>query len=332
MLVLSTQGLKIMRGILLVLVHLALVCSCATPARSSQAVEPPVSLEEQQRAQELARLPQKKKYKQKIVIGRFTNETAYGKTLLVDQNFDPIGKQASDMLATRLIQSGRFLVFERPDISKIEAEQAIGNQKDLISSDTIILGSVTEFGRVVTGKKGFLSDTKLQTAKAKVEIRLVDTKTGHAFFSTTGAGKAETESGDVMGFGNRASYDATLNDKVIAAAISDLINNLIVSLESRPWKTDILQVQGNQLFISGGKSQGIKVGDSLAVFKKASPVKSQQTGFMIDLPPEKVATIKVVSLFGDTDTNEGSVAEIIEGTVDANAIEQYKQYTIREDG
>lgn len=317
-----------MRRILLVLVHLALVCSCATPARSSQAVEPPVSLEEQQRAQELARLPQKKKYKQKIVIGRFTNETTYGKTLLTDQNFDPIGKQASDMLATRLIQSGRFLVFERPDISKIEAEQAIGNQKDLISSDTIILGSVTEFGRVVTGKKGFLSDTKLQTAKAKVEIRLVDTKTGHAFFSTTGAGKAETESGDVMGFGNRASYDATLNDKVIAAAISDLINNLIISLESRPWKTDILQMQGNQLFISGGKSQGINVGDSLAVFKKASPVKSQQTGFMIDLPPEKVATIKVVSLFGDTDTNEGSVAEIIEGTVDANVIEQY---IIRED-
>ncbi len=318
-----------MRSVILMFSSLILVSSCATTASRPQPVEPPVSLQEQLNAQQLAQLPQKKKYKQKIVIGRFTNETTYGKTLLADENYDPIGKQASDMLATRLIQSGRFLVFERPDIRKIEAEQSITREKDLIGSDTIILGSVTEFGRSVTGKKGFLSDTKLQTAKAKVEIRLVDTKTGHAFFSTTGAGSAQTESGDVMGFGNKAAYDATLNDKVIAAAISDLINNLITSLENRPWHTDILQIQGNQIFISGGKNQGIKVGDVLVIFEKTKQVKSQQTGFMIDLPPQKAATIKVVSLFGDNDTNEGSIAELIDGTVDANAIDKY---TIREEG
>lgn len=302
---------------------MSLVSGCATVAKQSQAVEPPVSQQQQIEAQQHAQLPQMKKYKQKIVIGRFTNETNYGKVLLTDQNYDPIGKQASDMLSTRLIQSGRFLVFERPDLNKIEAEQKILNQNDLVGADTVILGSVTEFGRSVTGKKGFLSDTKLQTAKAKVEIRLVDTKTGLAFFSTTGAGQATTESGDVLGFGSRAAYDATLNDKVIAAAISDLINNLIVTLQNRPWTTDILEIQANQVFISGGKSQGIKEGDVLQILKKVNSVKSQQSGFMIDLPPEKVATIKIISFFGNSETNEGSVAEIIDGTLDAQTVDKY---------
>jgi curli biogenesis system outer membrane secretion channel CsgG len=317
-----------MRNIILMMACVGLFSGCATTANQSQPVEPPVSQQEQLQAQQQAQLPEKKKYKQKIVIGRFSNETNYGKSLLTDDNYDPIGKQASDMLATRLIQSGRFLVFERPDLKKIETEQNLTNQKELVGSDAIILGSVTEFGRSVTGKKGFLSDTKLQTAKAKVEIRLVDTKSGHAFFSTTGSGVATTESGDVMGFGNKAAYDATLNDKVIAAAISDLINNLIVSLENRPWKTDILHIQGNQVFISGGKSQGLKVNDELTIFKKANSVKSSQTGFTIDLPPSQVAKVKIISLFGDTETNEGAVAEIIDGQVDSSMPEQY---TVRED-
>lgn len=301
----------------------SLLAGCASVPKQMQAVEPPVSQQQQIVAQQQAQLPQMKKYKRKIVIGRFTNETSYGKALLTDENYDPIGKQASDMLATRLIKSNRFLVLERPDLKKVEAEQAITNEKDLVGADTIIFGSVTEFGRSITGKAGFLSETKLQTAKAKVEIRLVDSKTGLAFFSTTGAGVATTESGDVAGFGSAAAYDATLNDKVIAASISDLINNLIVSLENRPWKTDLLQIQGNQVFISGGKSQGLKEGDILQVMKKTASVKSQQSGFMIDLPPEKAATIKVISLFGDTETNEGTVAQIIDGTVDASAIGKY---------
>ena len=302
---------------------IVLLSGCASVSREMKPVEAPVSQQQQIQAQQVAQLPQMKKYKRKIIIGRFTNETNYGRALITDENYDPIGKQASDMLATRLIKSNRFIVLERPDLKKVQAEQAITNEKDLIGADTIIFGSVTEFGRSVSGKSGFLSSTKMQTAKAKVEIHLVDSKTGVAFFSTTGAGVATTESGEVAGFGNAATYDATLNDQVIAAAISDLINNLIISLENRPWKTDILQVQGNQVFISGGKSQGLKEGDILQVMMKTGSVKSKQSGFMVDLPPQKAATIKVINLFGDSETNEGSVAQIIDGGIDPGVIDKY---------
>lgn len=300
---------------ILTLVVAGLIAGCASVPKKMEAVESAASKQEQLEAQQLAQLPKMKKYKRKVIIGRFSNETNYGKTLLSDENYDRIGKQVSDMLATRLIKSGRFLVFERPDLNKVEAEQALTDGKNVVGADTIILGSVTEFGRSLTGKAGFLSSTKLQTAKSKVEIRLVDTTTSQAFFSATGAGEASSESGEVAGFGSAADYDATLNDRAIAASISDLINNLITTIENRPWRTDVLKVDGKQVFISGGKSQGIKEGDILFVMKKSEAIKSQQTGFVIDLPAEKIATIKIVSLFGDTETNEGSIGEVTDGAI-----------------
>src|SRR5271169_942095 len=168
-----------------------------------------------------------------------------------------LGKQASDMLATRLVASQKFLVFERPDLDKITAEQSVTGQSNLIGVDALIIGSVTEFGRSTTGKSGFLSGTKVQTAHAKVELRLVDVRTGYVFFTASGTGDANTESGEIAGFGSKADYDATLNDRAIGAAISDVQSTLIAKLEERPWRTDILKVDGQQLYISGGSRQGL---------------------------------------------------------------------------
>ncbi len=227
---------------------------------------------------------------------------------------DPLGKQASDMLANRLVSSKKFLVFERPDINKIKREQGVIKESNLIGVDALILGAVTEFGRSTTGKAGFLSATKKQTARAKVEIRMVDVRTGHVFFSASGSGEAITESGEVAGFGSRADYDATLNDKAIGAAISDLLNSVISKLDERIWRTDILRIKGSEVVIAGGKHQGIKVGDVLSVMREGEKVKSKQTGFEISLPSTKVGEIRILGLFGDTETNEGSVGTILSGT------------------
>jgi hypothetical protein len=185
-----------------------------------------------------------------------------------------------------------------------------------VGADSLIMGSVTEFGRSVTGKTGFLSSTKMQTAKAKVDIRLVDVKTGLAYFSAQGAGEASVEAGEVAGFGSRSEYDATLNDRAIAAAISDVIDRLVSKLADRPWRTDILEVQGTQVFISGGTRQGLRVGDELVVMAAGQTIKSAQTGFDVTLPPKTVATLKVVQTFGDSETNEGSVCDQTSGAVD----------------
>jgi len=258
--------------------------------------------------------------KRKVAIGRFTNETRYGKALLTGDQLDPLGKQTSDMLSARLVQSGKFLVFERPDIAVVQKELwQQGKQGNLVGVDTLIIGSLTEFGRSMEGESGFFSNTKKQVARAKVEIRLVDVNTGQAFFSAAGSGEASVENGTVMGFGNRAAYDATLNDQAIGAAINDVIDRLVSKLSERPWHSDILKVDGTTIFISGGERQGLKAGDRLAVMKTGETVRSGQTGFDIAMPPIRVADIVVDSTFGDNESNEGSVTHVTSGSIDGNA-------------
>jgi len=305
-----------MSGRMTVAVAIAsMLVGCVTVAPPPKAMESPVPKVEQQAAQEARQVPEKKRYKTKVSIARFTNETNYGRSLLYDADLDVIGKQASDMLASRLIKSGKFVVLERPDLTKISREQEISGKASLVGSDTVIIGSVTEFGRYVGGQSGFLSSTKTQLARAKVEVRLVDVNTSLAYFSATGAGEAATATGEVAGFGSRAEYDATLNDRAIAAAISDLIDALVSKLADRPWKTYILDIQGPQVFIGGGKLQGIRPGDALVVYEAGKTIKSKQTGFDVTLPPTQVATLRVTSLFGDTEVNEGSVCEVTSGVV-----------------
>jgi len=186
----------------------------------------------------------------------------------------------------------------------------------------MILGSLTEFGHSTTGKKGFMSATKKQTAEASVELRLVDVKTGHVFFTAKGTGSASIEAGEIAGYGSKAAYDATLNDKAIDAAVSDVLNTLIRKLEEREWRTDILKINGDQVFISGGTHQGIKKGDLFVVMKRAEKVKSKQSGFGIELPASEVGMIEVVSTFGTSESNEGSVAKIVDGDFAGTDLDQ----------
>ena len=310
----------------IIITALAVVLAgCATQTPHVTVKEAPVSQERQIEAQKKAAemtASQPLQLKRKIAIGRMTNETTYGRSLLRDDYLDPLGKQVGDMLSARLINSGSFLVFERPDLARIEQERELfGAGGELVGVDTLIVGSLTEFGRNVTGESGFLSSTKTQKAHAKVELRLVDVNTGQAFFSATGAGEATLESASVAGFGSRAAYDGTLTDKAIAAAISDVIDEMIQKMMERPWKTFILDISDGQVFISGGKSQGLVPGKQLKVMTEGKKIKSRQTGFTVTLPGAEVARIEVISTFGDSESNEGSLVKITSGTLDGHALE-----------
>ncbi len=304
------------QGFLASLAGMLLLAGCAVQTNPPEGKEAPQSQAQQRQAMaQIAAQPETKVLKRKIAIGRFTNETRYGRTFIRDSASDPLGKQASDMLAARLIESGKFMVFERPDLERIKKEQAITGQSDIIGVDTLILGSITEFGRATTGESGFLSGTYKQKAHSKVEIRLAEPRTGLVFFSAAGQGEAIAEASNVAGYGSRADYDGTLNDKAIGAAISDLMNALVAKLEERPWHTDILKVQGRQVYISGGARQGLKIGDELLVMREGEKIKSKQTGATISLPATQMASLRIVSQFGSSDLDEGSICDLQSGNL-----------------
>jgi len=252
--------------------------------------------------------------KRKVAIGRFSNETRYGQSFFLDANNDKIGKQAMDILSSKLFQSGRFIMLERADLSKIEKELTIGNKADLDNSaDFLILGSITEFGRKETSDVGVFSRVKKQEAFAKVHIRIVDVSTGLIIYSEEGKGTAFSEAGTVMGLGGKAGYNGQLNDKAIESAISDLTSNIIENMLDKPWRGYVLGYEDGSLITSGGKSQNINIGDKFDVYKKGKQVKNPQTNMMITLPGRKIATISIVATVGDTPESEVSLADIESG-------------------
>jgi len=252
--------------------------------------------------------------KRKVAIGRFTNETRYGQSFFLDKNNDKIGKQAMDILSSKLFQSGRFIMLERADLSKIDKELKMGHHAKLDNSaDYLILGSITEFGRKETSDVGVFSRTKKQEAFAKVHIRIVDVSTGLIIYSEEGKGTSFSEAGTVMGIGGKAGYNGQLNDKAIDAAISDLTSNIIENMLDKPWRGYILGYEDGSLITSGGKSQNIKIGDKFDVYKKGKQVKNPQTNMMITLPGKKIATIEIEATMGDTPDTEVSLASITSG-------------------
>lgn len=307
------------------LAALALLAGCALQAPQTQLKEAPQSNAEQRRAQQAVAqaVPARPTLKRKVAIGRVSNETTYGKSLLRDNAGDPVGKQIADMLSKALTESGAYVVLERTDFSKLEEEAArTGIKQNLVGVDALIMGSLTEFGRKTVGESGFVSATKKQVAFAKMDVRLVDVVTGQSFFATSGAGESSTETGSTFGFGSRAAYDGTLNDSSIRQAISEVVNRLTTELSSRPWQTAILAVEGQRYFIAGGKSQGLRPGMTFAVLTVGEKVKSPQTGFEIVLPGKEVAQLRIDALFGDTEVSEGSVASIVSGSLQGYKIEQ----------
>lgn len=302
-----------------------LLSGCATQAPPVQQVEAPQNAAAQKSAQlaVVKAAPVTPVLKRKIALGRITNETNYGQSLLRDRHDDPLGKQVTDLMSKALTSSGAYLVFERPDIGRLQAESRLTDTKlNLIGVDSLIIGSLTEFGRKTTGSSGFASNSKRQVAFAKVDIRVVDVNTGHVFFATSGAGEASTETSSTFGFGSQAGYDGTLNDAAIRQAVSEAVNRLSVEMSGRPWQTSILKQEGNQVFLGGGKSQGLKLGMQFAVFTPGEQIKSAQTGAMVTLPGRRIAVVRIDELFGDSELNEGSVAAIVSGSLSGQRTEQ----------
>ena len=265
-----------------------------------------------------------KSLKRKVAIGRFSNETQYAKSVFYDKDNDPMGKQASDILSTKLAATDKFIFIERQDYDKIVQEMnTAGTISNQIGADYLIIGSITEYGRKTIGNQKVFTSSKKQLVEAGVSLRLVDVSTGMIIYSGEAKGEAEVEDKKVMGFGTTADFDATLSDKAITAAISQLVENVVNKCMDNAWKAYILAVEEGSYIISGGASQGIAAGNVFQVVERGRSVKNPQTGLTIELPGKPVGKITIVQTLGNTIQDEISLATLTEGTISEEKLSSY---------
>lgn len=170
-----------------------------------------------------------------IAVGKFDNRSSYMRGIFSD-GIDRLGGQAKTILITALQQSGRFNVLDRDNLDEIRQEAGFLKKEQAIKgAHYVITGDVTEFGRKEVGDQqffGILGRGKDQVAYAKVSLNVVDTTTSEVIASSQGAGEFSLSNREVIGFGGTASYDSTLNGKVLDLAIQEAVNHLVEQVDA----------------------------------------------------------------------------------------------------
>lgn len=164
-----------------------------------------------------------------VSIGKFENKSTFQRGIFSD-GVDRLGNQAKTILIAHLNQSNRFGVLDRENMAEAKQEASIKKQEQqLKGADFLVTGDVTEFGRKEVGDQqffGILGRGKEQIAYAKVTINVVNATTSEVVYSVQGAGEYALSNREIVGFGSTASYDATLNGKVLDFAVRQAVDSL----------------------------------------------------------------------------------------------------------
>jgi len=206
-----------------------LLSGCAT--ESSRAIEAPQVAAASQPVYQGVKSP--------VAVGKFDNRSSYMNGIFSD-GVDRLGNQSKTILITHLQQTGRFNVLDRANLDELKTEAGYKHSVQSVKgADYVITGDITEFGRKEVGDQqlwGILGRGKTQVAYAKVNLNVVDVATSEVVYSVQGAGEYALSNREVIGFGGTASYDSTLNGKVMDLAVREAVNHLVYGLQSGAWR------------------------------------------------------------------------------------------------
>jgi curli biogenesis system outer membrane secretion channel CsgG len=170
-----------------------------------------------------------------IAVGKFDNRSSFMRGIFSD-GVDRLGSQAKTILISHLQQTNRFNVLDRDNLAELTQESAFKKQSQAIKgADFIVTGDVTEFGRKEVGDHqlfGIMGRGKTQVAYAKVTLNIVNITTSEVVYSSQGAGEYSLSNREVLGFGGTASYDSTLNGKVLDLAMREAVDHLVAGVEA----------------------------------------------------------------------------------------------------
>lgn len=220
-----------MKNQLLAVLSTSLILSACTTTETSRTIQAP----------QVTSATATVKYtgvKTPVSIGKFDNRSSYMRGIFSD-NVDRLGGQAKTVLETHLQQTGYFSVLNRDNLSELQQESGFSKSAQSIKGARFVLtGDVSEFGRKEVGDHqlfGVLGRGKTQIAYAKVNLNVVDVKTAEIVHSVQGVGEYALSEREVLGFGSTASYDSTLNGKVLDLAVREAVNNLVLDLQTGKW-------------------------------------------------------------------------------------------------
>jgi len=254
--------------------------------------------------------------KKRVGIFAFKNKSRYGQ--------DKLTKAAVDILYSELEKSGLFELYERAELSELEKEfdliesgkvnaTSAAEPGKLVGVQAVLIGSITQFGIWEEAQDYLVYKKKTEIAEATVDIRVVDVTTGRIITADSGTGRAEREMEQTLGFGASGSYDETMADKALRAAIAQFINNVIQRLNEMPWQGRVADL-GKQdaqdvIYVNAGRKSGMPMGSKLVIYKVTGKITDPETGAFLGYKTQKIGTAEVFDFTGE----DLSIARVTSG-------------------
>jgi curli biogenesis system outer membrane secretion channel CsgG len=254
-----------------------------------------------------------------------------------------VGKGITDLMVQKLVQDGKYRVIERAALDKIIAEQNFNNSDRadassaskigrILGVDTIILGSITKFGRDDkqiggvggghSGWTGALAGVGKKESKAVVAItaRLVNTTTGEILASVTGNGESSRGGlflggGGGTGFsGGGGAFDMSSSNfaqTILGEAVNKAVGDCATQLDNAAGTLPIIKatysgvvadVSGSTIIINIGNKVGVRVGDSIQISRPVRTVKDPTTGKVLKTVTSQLGSATVTDVDADSAT------------------------------
>ncbi|MEX2299491.1 MAG: CsgG/HfaB family protein [Bryobacterales bacterium] len=245
-----------------------------------------------------------------------------------------VGKGIRDLMVEKLVNGGVYSVIERSALEKVLTEQNFSNSDranptsaaqlgKVLGVDTIIIGSITQFGRddkntkVSTGAFGrfgaAIGGVGRSKAKAVVAItaRMIDVNTAEILAVATGEGDSTREGTSLLGGGygggggGAGAIDMTSSNfanTIIGEAVNKAVEPVARDLEGNAGRIASTKIEIDGLvadyadgtvIVNVGSSSGVKVGDKLLIKRVTREVKDPATGKVLRRIEETLGEVTI---------------------------------------
>lgn len=268
-----------------------------------------------------------------LAVMKFTTSAGGSRNYWSNASWD-LGDGMAEMLATALVETGKFKVLERQQIHDVLGEQDLGASGrvdpataakigKVLGARYLVYGTVNEFeyskggegGAVRIG--GFRVGASEARAHIGMDVRIVDAVTSEILFSTRSTADA-TRTGFKVGYSG-ADFGADLGTfqktplgeatrKAVEYAVTKMVNEFGTEAGPEPtvaWSGTLLVSDDGTLVIKAGNHEGLKAGDILTVYR---PKTTKVGNEVLTVGEDKIGKIRLTSV-GDS----ASSAQVVEG-------------------
>jgi hypothetical protein len=146
-----------------------------------------------------------------------------------------------------------------------------------------------------------------------LDVRIVDAATGQVVDSVKADGRARSSGvlggvsiGGVVLAGGKE--DTTPIGQATRAALTDAVDFVCQRMEQIPWQSRVMEVEGEDITITGGTNMNLRAGDVFVVFKRGKALVDPETGETLGYRETPLGTLKVTEVL-----DKYSVGTMVEG-------------------